>query len=240
MPIEGELRDLGVHEIFQLLDLGRKTGALHVRSVLRENAGAVYFDRGAVVGATIRTNPHLLGAVLVRGGMVSEEQIENARQVQQAGDRRRLGRILVDQGVLDARSLARHMRLQIEAVVLELLSWQEGSFAFNEISVAELPVDIEVRVSAESLLMEASRRVAAWSEIQDLVPSGEVVPVFAPLRDKENAPRIALRPPDWTVLAAVDGSRSIVEIADTVGFEPFDVARSIHGMIATSLLELKR
>jgi hypothetical protein len=43
MAIEGPLRELGIHDVFQLLDLSRKTGVLRVTSELRHNAGTIYF-----------------------------------------------------------------------------------------------------------------------------------------------------------------------------------------------------
>ena len=61
MAIEGPLKDLGIHDVFQLLDLSRKTGVLTVASELRHNQGTVYFDDGAVVFAEIQSNPHPLG-----------------------------------------------------------------------------------------------------------------------------------------------------------------------------------
>jgi len=39
MTIEGPLRELGIHDVFQLLDLSRKTGALRVTSELRHTRG---------------------------------------------------------------------------------------------------------------------------------------------------------------------------------------------------------
>ncbi len=50
MAIEGPLKELSIHDVFQLLDLSHKTGALRVRSELRQNAGVVSFDEGHVVG----------------------------------------------------------------------------------------------------------------------------------------------------------------------------------------------
>ena len=46
MAIEGPLRELGIHDVFQLLDLSRKTGSLRVTSALRDNEGVVYFESG--------------------------------------------------------------------------------------------------------------------------------------------------------------------------------------------------
>ena len=68
MPIEGPLRELGIHDVFHLLDLGRETGRLTVTSRIRQNRGAIYFDGGAVVHAVIGSNPHPLGEVLLRAG----------------------------------------------------------------------------------------------------------------------------------------------------------------------------
>jgi hypothetical protein len=72
MAIEGPLRELGIHDVFQLLDLSRKTGVLRVASELRNNAGTIYFEDGAIVYADIRSNPHPLGSLLLRTGRVNE------------------------------------------------------------------------------------------------------------------------------------------------------------------------
>jgi hypothetical protein len=57
MPIEGALREFGIHDVFQLLDLSRKTGMLRVKSELRNDDGIVYFDKGRVVHARIKSKP---------------------------------------------------------------------------------------------------------------------------------------------------------------------------------------
>ena len=62
MPIEGPLRELGIHDVFQLLDLSRKTGLLRVTSQLRDDEGVVYFEGGRVVQAAIRSKPSSLEA----------------------------------------------------------------------------------------------------------------------------------------------------------------------------------
>ena len=100
MPIEGPLREFGIHDVFQLLDLSRKTGALSVVSALRDNQGTVFFEGGAVIFASIRSNPHRLGDMLVRAGKISEADLDRARAAQQKGDTRRLGEILLEIGAV--------------------------------------------------------------------------------------------------------------------------------------------
>lgn len=59
MAIEGPLRELGIHDVFQLLDLSRKTGVLTVTSQLRDDEGVVFFHDGHVIQASIRSKPGL-------------------------------------------------------------------------------------------------------------------------------------------------------------------------------------
>ena len=54
MAIEGPLKELGIHDVFQLLDLSRKTGTLRVTSELRDNDGT--FGAYAQLGAAYRLN----------------------------------------------------------------------------------------------------------------------------------------------------------------------------------------
>ena len=88
MAIEGPLKELGVHDVFQLLDLSRKTGRLSVNSKLRHNNGCVYFENGVVVYAEIESNPHLLGGLLMRSGKISEADLDRAREMQSPSRRR--------------------------------------------------------------------------------------------------------------------------------------------------------
>ena len=187
MPIEGPLRELGIHDVFQLLDLSRKTGALRVvvgaarqrgHGVLRRRRGGV-----RVASAATRTGS---ATCCVRGGKISEADLARARAVQQKGDTRRLGEILLEQGPSRAKELERQLRLQIEEVVFELMSWREGYFSFEERAIDDAPGDASVRISTESLLMEGARRIDEWSRIADKVPHVGVVPVLAPVRRRSS------------------------------------------------------
>lgn len=247
MAIEGPLRELGIHDVFQLLDLSRKTGALRVTSGLRDNEGTVYFDSGQVVYAAVRSNPHPLGAMLVRSGRITEAELARARARQaEERDGRRLGQLLVDDGFISARELDRQLRLQIEAVVFELLSWREGFFSFVEQNVAEMPAEATVRISAESLLMEAARRIDEWSGIADRVPNLDVVPVLTAADDaaagashSEAGPMLELRLEEWEMLAAVDGARDLRTIATVLGRSEFDVAKCAAELVRARVLEVR-
>ncbi len=240
MAIEGPLRELGLHDVFQLLDLSRKTGVLRISSQLRNNDGTVYFERGAVVYAEARSNPHRLGDVLLRAGKVSEADLERARAHQDKDPgRRRLGRILVDIGAIPERELERQVEFHIEETVFELMSWREGFFSFAEGPLEGLPADVLVRIPVEKLLMEGARRIDEWSRIETHLPHLAVVPSLAtPSGEGDAMSHLHLLPEEWLVLAQVDGQRDVRGIALSLARPEFEIAKTLFGLVTTGVLVL--
>ena len=239
MAIEGPLRELGLHDVFQLLDLSRKTGVLRITSELRDNEGKVYFNAGHVVFASVRSNPHAIGTMLVRSGRITEDEFHRARarQVESAGAQR-LGAIMVDLGFITPRELERQLRLQVEAVVYELLAWREGTFSFSEQRAEELDCEATVRLSTESLLMEAARRMDEWSVIGDYIPSLDAIPTLATTETGGGAP-VALRPDEWELLSVVDGERDLRAVAAALGASEFDVAKLVAHLVKAGILAIQ-
>ncbi|HKH91807.1 MAG TPA: DUF4388 domain-containing protein [Gemmatimonadaceae bacterium] len=238
MAIEGPLRELGIHDVFQLLDLSRKTGALRVTSDLRDDEGVVLFDGGRVIHASVRSHPTSIERILRHAGKVSDADLAlavglEARPGEGLGDR------LVRAGVITQRELERQLRLAIESVVFELLSWQEGFFSFEERDVADVPLDARIRISTESLLMEGARRIDEWSRIADKVPHLSVVPMLAPVED-DRASVLDLLPHEWEVLMMIDASRDLRGIAAALGRSEFEIAKIAYGLVSTGVVELNQ
>ncbi len=238
MAIEGPLRELGIHDVFQLLDLSKKTGVLRVTSELRHNEGTVYFDDGAVIYAEIRSNPHPLGGLLLRTGKITEADLERARDMQQRqGDKRRLGEILVSLGVITPRELERHVRFQIEEVVFEVMSWREGYFSFAEGPLADVPAESAARIRTEALLMEGARRIDEWTRIETRIPHLGLIPALAPARPGGEG-ALDLLPAEWEVLVLIDGKRDIRTLAQELGRSEFEVAKTLLGLDSARVVVL--
>lgn len=235
MAIEGPLKELGIHDVFQLLDLSRKTGVLTVASKLRHNQGTVYFHAGAVVYAEIRSNPHPLGGMLVRAGKITEADLHRARDMQERGDQRRLGEILLNIGAINQRELERQVKFQVEEVIFEVMNWREGYFSFVEGPLQQVLADATVRITTESVLMEGARRIDEWSRIESKIPHVGVVPALAPAVSGE-AGGLDLLPFEWEVLATIDGECDLRTIASAVARSEFDVAKTIFGLESAGLV----
>src|SRR5215208_3970519 len=237
MALEGPLKEFHIQDVFQLLDLGRKTGVLRVTSELRQTSASVTFDRGGVVAATLGRNPQRFGARLVRTSKISAKDLDRALALQEKGDSRRLGDILVSLGAITRRELDRQLKTQIEETILELLGWTEGHFRFEEGAVSEALVESPLRIPTEGLLMESARRVDEWSRMEDKVPHLRVVPKLPPPESPANG-KLDLVPFEWEVLAAVDGQRDLHALADLLGKSEFDVARTIYTLAAAGVVVL--
>lgn len=239
MAIEGPLRELGIHDVFQLLDLSRKSGVLRVVSRLRDNEGVVAFHTGRIAYASIRSNPHPIGEMLLKANKITEDELSSAREQQtKHGDRRRIGEILIAMGAVTARDVEHAVRRQAETVVFELMSWREGHFRFEEANPDELPENPSVAVSTESVLMEAARRIDEWSRIADRVPSLSAVPQFAEAA-AEHSGQLDLLPGEWEVLTMIDGEHDLRRIAVELARSEFDVAKIVYGLVSTGVVSLR-
>jgi hypothetical protein len=237
MALEGPLKEFHIQDVFQLLDLGRKTGVLRVTSELRQTAASVSFERGGVVAATLGKYPQRFGTRLVRLNKISAKDLDRALALQEKGDARRLGDILVALGAISRRELDRQLKAQIEETILDLLTWTEGHFRFEEGAVSEALVESPVRIPTEGLLMESARRLDEWSRIEAKVPHLRVVPRLPP-PDTPSTGKLDLVPFEWEVLAAVDGQRDLHALADTLGRSEFDVARTVYALAAAGVVVL--
>ncbi|MDB4879142.1 MAG: hypothetical protein JWL60_588, partial [Gemmatimonadetes bacterium] len=236
MAIEGPLRELGIHDVFQLLDLSRKTGALRVTSELRDDAGDVLFDGGKVIHASVRSNPTSIERILRQAGKLTDADLAAAARVADTG--LGLGDRLVLAGIINQRELERQLRQAIESVVFELMSWSEGFFSFEERAVHEVTLDARIRISTESLLMEGARRIDEWSRIADKIPSLGVVPLLAPVED-DRASVLDLLPHEWEVLMMIDGERDLRATAAALGRSEFEIAKIAYGLVSTGVVEIR-
>ena len=93
MSLEGNLEELGLGEILQIVNLSRKTGLLSISSSGKE--GSIFFRQGQVVRAASSTYQQSLGEVLIQKGIIDLAVLRKTLAVQQEGGfRERLGSIL--------------------------------------------------------------------------------------------------------------------------------------------------
>jgi len=153
MAFRGEIKELGMVGVLQIISQNRKTGELVLAD--GERLTKLRFSEGMVVG-TLHP-PEALGAMLVRVGMISEKDLGRALEVQER-TLQKLGEALMRLDMISHEDLTDILHLQLHESVIHALEWKEGEFFFESLRIDFDPV-LSPRVEIEPLLLEGLRMV---------------------------------------------------------------------------------
>lgn len=172
MALTGTLRDFGIADILQLIGQQQKTGVLHLKE--KDQAVNVHFVDGNVVKAesATRSRKDLLGSMMVRSGVLTESQLERALEIQKR-TLRRLGDILVSEGMVSRETFRELYQLQTTETLYQLFHWKDGTYGFEQ---QEVDYDKEAiaPIRSENVLMEGFRMVDEWPMVRRRITSYEM------------------------------------------------------------------
>ena len=96
-------------------------------------------------------------------------------------------------------------------VVRRLFTWVEGFFRFEQ---DQLPPEdkIPVRIDLENLIIEGSRQLREWEQLQEEIPSLEMALKFTD-RPGTNLRNINLSVEEWRVVSYVNPKNTMRQIA---------------------------
>ena len=130
MSLVGNLADLGLGEILQILSLSRKSGVLSLHGGGRE--GRIRFQNGQIVQATSSAFRENLGDLLLRKGLVDADTLKQALAVQcQIVHPQRIGTILAAHFDISLTAIDAIVKEQVEKIIFSFFRWTEGSFSFD-------------------------------------------------------------------------------------------------------------
>ncbi len=166
MSLVGNLVDLPLTDIFQIVTLSKRTGILKITSAEHpEYKAAITFLDGNIIKASSSKNHIPLGTFLIRKGLISEAQRDAALAIQKQ-TMEPLATILVRQQVLPWETIEPVLVEYIQGVIFELLKWDEGHFEFKLLSspkdvLPPHPAEFVLRdgVPTQHLIIEGLRRL---------------------------------------------------------------------------------
>src|SRR5512145_765856 len=129
MAIKGSLKEASLADVCQLLALGQKTGCLSVAD--KSRFGQIFFERGRVTYSRVVNRRDRLGDLIVREGGVTQDQLLTALTIQATTPDKKIGQVLVEQGMLSKAQLQRFVLRHIEDAIYHLFTWLRGSFYFE-------------------------------------------------------------------------------------------------------------
>jgi hypothetical protein len=223
--LEGTLHDLSFIELIGFMETGRRTGVIELSGA---SPGVVALHEGQLTLALSETGP-TLQQVFIGSGLTTPDGWWEATASAQSGGS--LTAAVIDAGA-DPDHVRKVLREQTVGAVFELLLPSKDHFVF----APDVPHPVGTRFSFDpgEVLAEAERRVAAWKRIAESIPSTALV--MRPVRHLPGA-SVTIDEADWTVLALLDGHRSIADIISELGMSPFAVCNVLHGLRTADLVE---
>ncbi|MFO8058909.1 MAG: response regulator [bacterium] len=165
MSLVGNLEDLGLGDILQIVSLSRKSGVLNLS--WGEIEGKILFRDGQVVAGVSSDRARSLGELLADKGAIASERAEHVDKVVSAlPDASRVKEQLANDMGVSADLLDETVREEIESTVFSFFGWPEGSFNFElqeideELSSLPSPKHafvMEPGLSPQYLAMEGTR-----------------------------------------------------------------------------------
>ncbi len=174
MALEGTLRDFSFADILQLISLQRKTGVLTLKDA--GNVVTISFLDGSIVGSSsLNQHPEdRIGLILLKRGEVTEVDLEAALKRQEE-TLLRLGRILIDHGMIEGEAVRRALSQQILQIVYRVFRWGDGEYHFSQETDIDYDRDLMQPMAADSIIMEGARMTDEWPFIDQRIPDREVV-----------------------------------------------------------------
>ena len=233
MSLSGNLKTVSFPDILQLLATGKKTGILECRTTSRQKE--VAFRGGNIIFASsVNNSEDLLGNMLLSRGKISKGDLERAIALhKQTG--RQLGTTLIDMNLFDKEEIAECLRLQIEEIVYNLFSWDEGDFLFRE---GEEPKRAQflIEMNTMNVVMEGTRRIDEWLEIQKILPPDNVQLKIAS-NPKTNKEEVRLSLDEFRMLTLIDGDKTLPELVASSPMGEFVTYRAVYRLILNKLVE---
>ncbi len=165
MSFSGDLEHLPIVDVIQLLHSTRKSGTLHVSS--QKGESQLVFRDGYIVSANHADNHIRIGQILLDMNIVSQEQLQQALQVQsQAGSNRRpLIATLLESRQIEKDDAYKGLENLIEMSIVDILSWKSGFFrlAIDDNIISDeyryFPETLkqDIMMNTQGILMDALR-----------------------------------------------------------------------------------
>lgn len=219
--LAGELASASrIHDICAMIAHSRWRGQLAVAA--DDAIRRLFINDGYVVGATSSAGPERLGEILMHFGAMNEEQI--AQTIEVCRDGLRFGDAAVELGFVSREELYRYLVKQTELIAYAAVSIQRGSFVFLD-DFDDQRITFPLSLPITELLMEGVRRMDEMEFFRSRVPSSEHIPVIA-----NNDPP-SEDDPARIVWDAIDGARSVEDVARAAGCELFDAMRGVYELV---------
>lgn len=236
MALKGNLKDVGLHQLLNLIYLAHKTGALTVQGEGSEGNAHLYFKEGKLIQASMDSQVTRLSDILVKVGKLTADQAKAVRARSKVDTDKELGLLMIQSGMLTQHDIIQGVKNYLLESVYRLFTWRAGAFRFDP-NVLPPEERITVAVNLDHLIMEGSRRVQEWEQLRDELPDLDV-PLKLVERPTTNLRNVNLTVEQWKVVPFINARNTIRQIANYLRVDEFQIRRIVFGLQTAGLVEV--
>ena len=228
-PVSGNIEPASFPHL--LVDLHRHgaTGSLKVTGPVHPKA--LYFRGGRILFGSSNDPRDQLGAILIESGRITREQLDEVNL--KVGPGNPLAKVLAESGFVNQRELGDAARVKVERILADLLSWEAGSFEFEDGVLPKGAVDL--KLSTERLLLAATQRVPDRAFALRHVDLGAVL---EPAPEGETA-LSEIRAEVWPLLERLDGHRTLKDAVALTRLDEFEAAKTACALLLLGIVRRK-
>jgi hypothetical protein len=236
MALKGNLRDFTITQLLNLINLAQKTGTLVVEGPTE--TAWVSFRDGKLAFAQMGQEDNSLAAILYRASKITNAQHRTLKaRATNMGDKE-LGLLLINANYISQQDILNSLQTHFVNVVQRLFTWVEGFFRFEN-NVLPPPDKIITRISLENIIIEGSRQMREWEQLQDEIPSLDMALKFAE-RPGANLRNVNLSVEEWRVVSYINPKNTIRQIARATQLNDLEIRRIVYGLMQAGLVEIIR
>ncbi len=236
MALKGNLRDFSFTQLLNLINLANKTGILIVDGP--GEVAQVNFRDGKLSYAQIGKEDCDLASVLLRCRKITKNQAKVIHERTRQMSDKEVGLLLINAGYLTQRDILDSVSQYCSDIVRKLFTWVEGFFRFEQ-GIEAPNGKIPVRIDLENLIIEGSRQLREWEQLQEEIPSLDMSLKFVerPGADLRN---LHLSLEEWRVVRYVDPKNTMRQIAHTTKMNDLEIRRIAYSLLQAGLVEIIR
>lgn len=236
MALKGNLRDFTITQLLNLVNLASKTGTLVVEGPA--DVAKITFREGKLIYAQLDHLDNSLAGILRRSKKISSRQYSILSERAASLNDKELGILLINAGYLNQYDIIESLQQYFVEIVRQLFTWVEGIFHF-EVNAMQPSDKIPIRMDLENLIIEGSRQLREWEQLQQEIPSLDMSLKFSD-RPGINIRNVNLSVEEWRVVYYVNPKNTMRQIAKATKLNDLEIRRIVYSLLQAGLIEVIR
>ena len=237
--LRGDVKTTPLPDLLKRLSDAKATGCVYVQPAGKRSMEATIGLRdGAICNVMLPGAEEAIGTRLVASRRLTPADLAEAREAQETELAAwTLAELLIHLGLADEQTVHGLVLEQALAALTDLCEWPSGSWRFRrrERTGPSLPSPLEITAALETV----AERQARWAALAATIHSADAVVSLAVHHEPtEDDPNLEMDADAFALLCAVDGAKTVAELASSNGFTVLEAADKITELVESGLVQV--